>query len=417
MKERKQRSCGVKVSYRGNMERKQMEKVRLGDVCKIVSGSTPKTNIEEYWNGDIIWITPAELDDETCVIEDSARKITRLGFDQTGLQLFPAGTVILSSRAPIGKVAIAGKEMCCNQGFKNLICSEKIHNEYLYWFLKEKKEYLNLLGRGATFKEISKTIVENIEINLPCIQEQKYISTLLRKNWNIIEEKKREIQLLDMLVESRFSEMFRNEKKYMFMCDLCSMITDGTHQPPVFIREGIPFIFVSNITGNKVTYETEKFVSNETYMELIKHTPIEIGDVLLSTVGSYGHADVVKSDKKFLFQRHIAYLKPKREIVDSDYLHSALLASEAQRQIEEGVKGIAQKTLNLSVVRKISIPVPDIDRQKEFSSFVKQITKLKLSIQKSLDETQLLFDSLMQKFFESSFWRKLSIERIYSRIL
>lgn len=115
-----------------------MAKYKLGDICEIVSGSTPKTSIEEYWDGDIKWITPAEINDDTYIVTDSVRKITDLGAKKTGLSPFPEGTVILSSRAPIGKVAIAGCAMCCNQGFKNLICSEKILNKYLYWFLKGK---------------------------------------------------------------------------------------------------------------------------------------------------------------------------------------------------------------------------------------------------------------------------------------
>lgn len=144
-----------------------MAKYKLGEICEIVSGSTPKTSVEEYWDGDIKWITPAELDEDSYVITDSVRKITEEAVKKTGLSPFPEGTVILSSRAPIGKVAIAGCEIYCNQGFKNLICSEKINNKYLYWFLKGNTAFLNSLGRGATFKEISKQIVSNIEINVP----------------------------------------------------------------------------------------------------------------------------------------------------------------------------------------------------------------------------------------------------------
>ena len=103
-----------------------MAKYKLGDICEIVSGSTPKTEIEEYWNGDIKWITPAELDDESYIVYDTTRKITELAVKKTGLSSFPEGTVILSSRAPIGKVAIAGCEMYCKQGFKNQSCSDKI---------------------------------------------------------------------------------------------------------------------------------------------------------------------------------------------------------------------------------------------------------------------------------------------------
>ena len=142
-----------------------MRRVKLGQICEVVSGGTPKTNVEEYWNGEFNWITPAEINDNDYIISDTKRKITQLAIEKKKLPLLPKGTVLLSSRAPIGKVAITGKEMYCNQGFKNLICSDEICNEYLYWYLKSKKEYLNSLGRGAPFKEISKKIVENIEIN------------------------------------------------------------------------------------------------------------------------------------------------------------------------------------------------------------------------------------------------------------
>lgn len=356
-----------------------MERVKLGKVCEVVSGSTPKTEINEYWDGDISWITPAELTDETYIIEESQRKITDAAVQRNGLRSFPKGTVILSSRAPIGKVAIAGKEMYCNQGFKNLICSERIDNRYLYWYLKGHTKYLNSLGRGATFKEISKSIVQNIEIPLPDLDEQVSYANTLKKCWDLRLIQKEQIQLLDNLIKSRFVEMFGKERNRMSMSDLCSIITDGTHQPPKFVEEGIPFVFVANIAGDKLTYETNKFISQETYDELIKRTPIEIGDILLSTVGSYGHPAVVKLDKKFLFQRHIAYLKPKKAIVDSNYLHGALLSPDVQRQIEEDVRGIAQKTLNLSAIKKMTIPVPNINRQKEFADFVTQTTKLKLA--------------------------------------
>ena len=204
---------------------------------------------------------------------------------------------------------------------------------------------------------------------------------------------------MDDLIKARFVEMFGFCQHMVSMGALCSIITDGTHQPPKFQDNGIPFIFVSNLANNTVTYNTEKFISQETYDELYKRTPIEIGDLLLSTVGSYGHPAVVIEDRKFLFQRHIAYLKPKHDIVNSFYLHSALLSPDAQRQIEERVKGIAQKTLNLSEIRKILIPLPSIEEQNAFEEFVHQVDKSKAAVQKALDETQLLFDSLMQQYF------------------
>lgn len=185
-----------------------MEKKRLGDICEIVTGATPKTNIKEFWDGDINWITPAELTEDTYIINESLRKITTEGVEKTGLKSFPKGTVILSSRAPIGKVAIAGCEMYCNQGFKNLVCSKQINNRFLYWYLKGHKEYLNSLGRGATFKEISKAIVENIEICLPTLEKQEKYADILEQCNGIIQIKKGQLRKLDTLVKSRFVELF-----------------------------------------------------------------------------------------------------------------------------------------------------------------------------------------------------------------
>lgn len=360
--------------------------VRLGDICTVVSGSTPKTSVSEYWDGDIKWITPAELNEDSFYLHDSVRHITELGKEKTGLSYMPTGTVILSSRAPIGKTAIAACEMCCNQGFKNLICSDKIFNEYLYFFLSAKTEYLNSLGRGATFKEISKAIVENIMIPLPGIEDQKQIAARFVQVEDLIRLRKEQLQQLDQLVKSRFIELFGAipDSKHTTVTDVCSIITDGTHQPPKFTSSGIPFLFVSNIVTNKITYKTEKHISEETYAELIKRTPIEIGDILLSTVGSYGHPAVVETDERFCFQRHIAYLKPKKDVVNSRYLYGVLLSADVQKQIEEKVKGIAQKTLNLSEIKKLHFPLPSLELQNEFAAFVEHTDKLKFAVQNAV---------------------------------
>lgn len=374
---------------------------KLGDVCTIVSGTTPKTSVSEYWDGNINWITPAELNEDTVVINESKRKITKAGVNSCGLSPFPAGTVILSSRAPIGKTAIAGTEMYCNQGFKNLICSDKIHNKYLFWFLRSKTEMLNSLGRGATFKEISKSIVENIEIPLPDLPTQQRIADTLDKVSEGIEVCRRILGELDLMVKAKFGEMFGNipETEFVTMGSVCSLITDGTHQPPKFVDSGISFLFVSNITTNMLTYNAEKFISAETYAELMKRTPVEIGDILLSTVGSYGHPAIVKSNKQFSFQRHIAFLKPRHNIIDSTFLHSTILTAGVQRQIEAKVKGIAQKTLNLSEIRTLRFPLPPLQEQERYAALVKNINKSKLTIQEIRDKMETEKLALMQEYF------------------
>ena len=183
-----------------------MKKVKLGEICEIVTGSTPKSSNPNYWNGECKWITPAEISDDDFIVFDTQRKITKLGIEETGLKSFPTGTVLLSSRAPIGKVAISGCEMYCNQGFKNFICSNKINNEYLYYFFKSRKNYLNILGRGATFKEISKSIVSNIEIFLPTYDIQRKQVKVLKKIDKLIYTRKEQLIEFEYLVKSRYFE-------------------------------------------------------------------------------------------------------------------------------------------------------------------------------------------------------------------
>lgn len=151
----------------------KLEVSTLGRECDIISGSTPSTSNPDYWNGNIKWITPAEIDEDEPVVFNSERHITETGKHSAHLTLMPIGTVLLSSRAPIGKLAILGDEMTCNQGFKNLIPRERLSSFYLFYYLKGIVHELQLMGRGATFKEISKNIVSNIKILIPPKDLQK----------------------------------------------------------------------------------------------------------------------------------------------------------------------------------------------------------------------------------------------------
>ena len=154
---------------------------RIGDVGTILTGSTPKTSEPSFWDGDLKWIAPAELTSESYIINDTERKITEAGRRSCSLNLLKPGVVLLSSRAPIGKVGIVGSEMYCNQGFKNIECGPELNNVFLYVLLKNNGEYLNSLGRGATFKEISAKIVENIRIPVPPLDRQEQFVTFFNQ--------------------------------------------------------------------------------------------------------------------------------------------------------------------------------------------------------------------------------------------
>ena len=180
----------------------------ISEIGKVVGGATPKTNIEEYWDGEYRWITPAELSADSGYIYDSVRKLTKAGVDSCSLQEMPIDTVILSSRAPIGKVAIAGNTFYCNQGFKNIICSKDILPRYLYTVLLLNTEYLNSLGRGATFKEISKSIVENIKIPVPPIDLQNQFAAFVEQTDKLKLEVKKSLEKLETLKKALMQKYF-----------------------------------------------------------------------------------------------------------------------------------------------------------------------------------------------------------------
>ena len=352
-----------------------MTKCKLGDICEIVSGSTPKTSIAEYWDGDVKWITPAELSDDTYIIMDSVRKITELAVEKTGLRSIPKGTVILSSRAPIGKVAIAGCELYCNQGFKNLICSDVINNKYLYWFLKGNTAFLNSLGRGATFKEISKSIVSEIEINIPSIMQQKKVVENLEKLNGIISIRKQELQLLDQLVRGRFVELFgdpvSNTKgwKTEEMSKIAPVVNyKGKFNGEVWL---LNLDMIEAQTGKILDYliVSEDEVGNST-------CTFDTNNVLYSKLRPYLNK-VVIPDRCGYATSELVPLQPVSKKMNREYLAFMLRSHEFVNMINEKVAGAKMPRVSMKEFRKFKVPVPPIELQNQFADFVKQIDKSK----------------------------------------
>ena len=182
--------------------------VQLKDIAEIVGGATPKTSVEKYWNGTLPWITPAEISDDKMFIDSCNRYLTQEGVDSCSLKPVPKGTILLTSRAPIGKLAIALVPLYCNQGFKNIVCGSKLNNIYLYYLFKMNVDYLNSLGRGSTFNEISKSIVEKILIPLPDYDRQVAFSGMVKQINKSKFAIQKSIEKLEILKKSLMQEYF-----------------------------------------------------------------------------------------------------------------------------------------------------------------------------------------------------------------
>ena len=388
------------------MDKSRWEYKKIKEVADVIGGSTPKTNVEEYWGGDNYWVTPAELDGSK-YIEKTVRCITSNAVDKTNLTLMPSGTVLLSSRAPIGKVCITKAPMYCNQGFKNLICKELLYNEFAYYFLKHNVDYLQSLGTGATFKEISKKVVENVTIPVPPLSEQQHIVEELDLLSSIIEKKKAQLNELDNLAQSLFYEMFgdpiTNEKGWEVkkLKEACTCITDGDHMPPPKVDKGIPFITISNIDkqNREIDFRDTFFVPQSYYDSINKERKAQIDDVLYTVTGSYGIPIIVKEDRNFCFQRHIALLRPNKHLVSPCYLCYWALCKSIKYLADDVATGIAQKTVGLSSLRKFPIIIPPLSLQQQFASKIEAIEHQKELIKQSIKEVETLFNSRMDYYF------------------
>lgn len=362
---------------------------KLGDICTVVSGSTPKTGVAEYWDGTVKWITPAELNEDSFYITDSVRHITEDGKEKTGLSYLPKGTVILSSRAPIGKTAIAGCEMCCNQGFKNLICSDAVYNEYLYFFLKSKTNYLNSLGRGATFKEISKSIVEKIEIPIPNIEKQHQIVKELKATRNLIAHRKQQLTKLDELIKARFVEMFgdcRLNPKGWVTKNL-DQVADVGSSKRVFVEElqseGIPFYRGTEVgaLAEGKSIRPELFITEGHYKQLCEATgKPQKGDLLMPSICPDGRIWVVDTDAPF-------YFKDGRVLwvhLTSQNYNPVFLLYTLKDRIMTDYESIASGTtfaeLKIFALKKCRIFDVPLSLQNQFADFVAEVDKSKLLV-------------------------------------
>ena len=376
----------------------KIAKVRLGDVCQVVSGATPKTSVKEYWDGEFAWVTPAELKGEV-VVTTTERKLTKAGLDSCSLKLIPQGAVLLTSRAPIGKVAIAGCDMYCNQGFKNLVCSETVHNLYLYYWLKSNGEYLNSLGRGATFKEISKTIVENIKIPLPSLLEQKRIAEELDQICELKKNAEERLALMDRLVKSRFVEMFgdlqTNNKGWSIAPFEDAATIDGTLEKDFKRYADYPHIGIDSIakgTGELVGYRTvaQDGVISGKYHFTAKHiiyskirpnfNKVALPDFEgLCSADAYAILPTEKADRVYL-----AY------VLRSQFFLDYIIPLSGRTGMPKA---------NRKQIQGFEFPLPPLALQRKFAALVAEVGKSKFVLRETVARMETLYKAKLQEYF------------------
>ena len=242
--------------------------VPLEECTRIVGGATPSTSVPEFWDGDILWATPKDLSDlEGTHLDVTARKITDRGLASCAAEVLPAGSVLFSSRAPIGQVAINRVPVATNQGFKSFIPDgRRLEAGYLFWWLKTNRTRLENLGNGATFKELSKAAVARIEIPLPSLPEQRRIAAILDQADELRLMRVRAISRLNDIGQAIFAEMFGADAKSIGaskqpLGGFLKFITSGGRGwAEYYSPSGARFIRSLNVQMNHISDEDVVFV-------------------------------------------------------------------------------------------------------------------------------------------------------------
>lgn len=231
-------------------------KFKIKELCQIICGGTPSTTNPEYWDGDIVWLTPKDLSiNRNKYIVDSSNKITSKGLNNSSTKIVPKGAVLLSSRAPIGYLAISNCELCTNQGFKSLVCNKDlINNEYLYYLLQTKVEELKSISTGSTFLELSTSTLKDYEIDIHDLCEQQHIVNILGSIDEKIENNEQKIAKIKKLMLTLFKD-FQNKLLHLEPVRLGEYISFIKGRKPTESRENLqPYLTIDGMTTNN--YET-----------------------------------------------------------------------------------------------------------------------------------------------------------------
>ena len=376
-----------------------MKYIKLKEVCMINMGQSPdSSSYNEKKEGIPFYQGNADFGEKY--------PITRV-WCNTPIKIAQSGDILISVRAPIGALNYAKEECCIGRGLAAITPDkEKMSLEFVYWFLKGKNLELNRKGIGSTFKAISRKVLEEIMIPDINLKKQCEYANVLEKIHAAIQMRKQELKHLDFLLKARFVEMFgdviHNDRKWE--CRKFSDITasrlgkmlDTKHQTGT-----CQYSYLANFNVQWFGFELKNLNKMDFNEKDREEFCLEDGDLLVCEGGEIGRCAVWHNQvENCFFQKALHRVRCNQEIILPDYLawwfkyncdHGGFVAIEGAKATISHLTGAKMKMLNVTV--------PPIGLQKQFTSFVNQVDKSKVAVQKALDETQILFDSLMQKYF------------------
>ena len=402
-------------------------KVYLSDIGQIVSGGTPSTTISEYWNNEVNWISPADLSGyKKKVISKGAKSISRIGLLKSSAKLIPAGSVLFSSRAPIGYVAIAGSELCTNQGFKSVVPYRGIFNEYLYYFLLSAKQQADDLASGTTFREISLSSIRKMTLLLPPSPEQyrivakiEELFSSLDKGIEILKTAQAQLKIYRQAVlkwafEGKLTndDVKEGELPKGWITKRLSEISEKVQIGPFgsqlhkedYIENGVPLINPMHIKDGKIIPDYSYSILEKKKNSLPNYI-LHTGDIVLGRRGEMGRCGLVSQKENGWFcGTGSLYIRPIKTKIDSKYLYMILCSTEVKKYLQENAAGTTMSNLNSKIINQMPLSFPPLSEQQsivsEIESRLSVCDKLEESINQSLMQAEALRQSILKKAFE-----------------
>ena len=413
--------------------------IRLAEIGEIIGGGTPKTTESAYWdNGSISWITPADMNGCGMFIGKGSKSITEEGLNNSSAQLIPKDGVIISSRAPIGYIAIAENELTTSQGCKTFSAYNKIKilSKYIYFVIINSISDLTKRASGTTFKEISGRGVGETIIPLPPPEEQQRIvdriNYLMGKidDYEKVEKELLTLEqkfpddmknsLLQAAMQGKLTEQFdgdssvdemldaiKEEKKQLIkekqikkdkrlfntneivalfdipsswkwttLGNLVYKLTDGTHKTPKYTESGVKFVSVKDMSTGKLSLNNTKYISQEEHKELYERCNPEKGDILLSKVGTTGVPAIVDTDEQFSLFVSVALLKFNHKYINQKFFYYLIYSPLVQQQATENTKGIGNKNWVLDKIANTLVILPPVEEQQRIVERLEQLLPL-----------------------------------------
>lgn len=353
---------------------------RLDEVATVQGGSTPSTDEDEYWGGDIPWATPTDLTElQGNTISDTEDKITEAGLESTSTHVLPPYSVLLTSRASIGKCAVNTVPMATNQGFQSLIPGEKLNTWYLYYVITEMAPYLESLGAGSTFSEISKRVVQRVQIPVPPMEEQLRIATIMDTIDQKIRTTGKSLQYVNRVkrgvMEYLFTEGYENHPdysegkygEYPAAWDVINIDegavqiqaggTPSTDKPEYYGGE-IPWVKTGELSQRRIT-ETEEMITQEG-LENSTARLFSPGTVLVAMYGATT-GEVAMLETEATTNQACCGIVTDYEILNSRFLYHQL--EYFKRQLASLGAGSGQQNISKGIIQKFDIYAPPIQEQ------------------------------------------------------